>query len=98
MTDLFYHETISGKKQIISPGYTVATPKISRNIFRQFLALSAAGGLLVAAVGLIVGIITPHAWASGIFVVGVGLFCIAGYLARHSENVRRRSGQWRPIT
>jgi hypothetical protein len=98
MTNFFYRETTSGETQIISSGYTIGTPQKARGNFRHILALTAASGMLIAAVGLIVGIITPHAWAAGIFVVGVGLFCIAGYLARHSEKLRRRAGQWRPIT
>ena len=98
MTDFFYQEIISGRKKVLPSGYLIGTPQRSKSNFRYVLSLVAAGGMLVAAIGLVAGIITPHAWAAGMFVVGVGLFCIAGYLARRSENVGRRSAQWRPIT
>lgn len=98
MADFSYHENVAGNRQIASSGYRIATPLKSRNSFRYILSLIAACGILVAGIGLGAGIITARAWAAGIFVVGVGLFCIAGYLARHVENVRRRSVQWHPIT
>ena len=98
MVDLFYRETTSGRQQTLSPGYTIAALGRSRSIFRSTLAVIAAGGMLTAAIGLFAGIVTPSAWAAGVFVVGVSLFTASGYLSRHADKVRHRSVQWRPIT
>jgi hypothetical protein len=45
------------------------------------LSILAIIGIILIAIGLIAGIITPNAWAAGVFVAGMAAFCLAGYLA-----------------
>jgi len=98
MTELYYDKPIAGYGRI-PEGYVVATPKIPRNRFRYALAILSIIGMILTTIGLIAGIITPKAWAAGVFVAGAAAFCAAGYLARRSGNIRRGSvAAWRPIT
>ena len=98
MTYLYYDKVVNAQVDV-SEGYVVTTPRVYRRKFRYALAMLAIAGIVLSAFGLIVGIIVPKAWASGIFVIGAAAFCIAGYLARRSGNIRHRSAaSWQPIT
>lgn len=98
MTYLYYERPI-GQRIHVSAGYVVATPRTYPRKFRYALAMLAIAGIVLAASGLIAGIIVPKAWAAAIFVIGAAAFCIAGYIARHSRVIRRRSvASWQPIT
>jgi len=76
MTEIYYDKIIGVYG--ISGGYMVTTPHIARNKGRYVLAILALIGIILAAIGLIAGVITPEPWAAGVFVAGVASFCIAG--------------------
>ena len=99
MTDFSYQRPLGGTAQFGCSGYILDTPKAPKNTFRYYiLALLAVVGLILAAIGLVFSLITTAAWASGILVVGLGAFCLAGYLARHGDLMHRQSATtWRPI-
>jgi hypothetical protein len=73
--------TIRTADDQLHSGYLIGTPRPPRRAFHQMLALLAITRLILAGVGLVVSIITTAAWAGVTLIVGLGVFCVAGYLA-----------------
>ena len=98
MTNFSYQIPTGGTTQVLHSGYLIGTPRPPRRAFHQMLALLAIAGLILAGIGLVVSIITTAAWASVTLIVGLGAFCLAGYLARYEMRTRGGTATtWRPI-
>ena len=98
MADFSYQPVREIKYTRIVCDYEAAKPSrmpLSRS--KIVLVLLAIVGGCLAAVGLIAAVITPHAWAAGVFVIGMLLFSMAGWLARQLVG-HRRMPQWHTIT
>ena len=88
MDNFSYQIPTGGTTQVLHSGYLIGTPKPPSRAFHQIVALLAVAGLIVAGVGLVVSLITTDAWASVALIVGLGIFCLAGYLARYETRAR----------
>jgi hypothetical protein len=84
--NLFYREA----------GYEIGSPVQRRSKLRVVLALLAIVGMALAAAGLVCSFITLAPWASGTLVIGLVIFSVAGYAARHIGRAHS-SRTWRPI-
>jgi len=96
MADYFYHAPLGNTDQSGYPTYVLGVPRRPKNSSRRILGILAITGLALSAIGLLTSLVSPAAWASGILVVGLMVFCIAGYLGRQSDH--RRSATWRLIS